>query len=111
MFSFIVLDKRELSDDKTYNTESLVDELKGSEYLTAEEVIERVELKIQKDIYMTDGYAEMNISERRTVTEKCLSELIDAGYIVEDSVLFNEKSSSYTFLYACNIIGGIKLKD
>ena len=66
-----------------------------------------VDNAINEGIFELQNYETMSIEERKEVTENKLEELEENGLIVENTIIYDENSSTYTFEYESGALGAV----
>lgn len=73
--------------------------------------MEAVDLSIQDDIFSAAGFEDMPVEERSELAETVLDSLVEQSLIDEETVLYNEDSFTYTFMYESGALGAVILKE
>ena len=86
--------------------------IKVYEKLKDEELksMEDTDTEIEK-LVDNEEFDKLPIDEKKEKAEDLLTNEVESGNIVKDSVLYDENNEMYTFEYGCGILGGIMLKD
>lgn len=83
-------------------------EVIGDEQLFEMEIVDNT---FEEKIFKAENYEEMSIEERKALAEVSLDYLCELSYIDEKTILYDENSATYTFMYKSGVLGTLVLKN
>ena len=91
---------------------SNVHTIKWVERMTSQEIanMESVEIKIEA-VLAEEVFAELEEEEKQAIVEEAIEVLESSALIVEDSVIFDSKNGTFTFVYESGALGAISIKN
>ena len=73
--------------------------------------MDKVDEKIQTELFLAENFDSMTIEERKEIADSLFEKMIAEGLIENDSVLYNEETQSYTFVYSAGVLGSLIIKN
>ena len=66
---------------------------------------------IQTQLFETEGYEEMTDEERKSTADELISQLCDEDIIDPESLVYDEESMTYSFVYTSGVLGSLIIKE
>ena len=73
--------------------------------------MDKVDEMFQTELFSAEKFDSMTIEERKEIADFLFEEMIVEGLIEEDSVLYDEETQSYTFVYSADALGSLIIKN
>lgn len=73
--------------------------------------MDEVDEMFQTELFSVENFDSMTIEERKEIADSLFEEMIAEGLIEEDSVLYDEETQSYTFVYSAGALGSLIIKN
>ncbi len=70
-----------------------------------------VDNTIETEIFAAENFETLTLEEKKQLAEDNLSQMAEEEFIKEDTICFNDVSSTYTFQYSSGALGAIVLDD
>lgn len=73
--------------------------------------MDKVDEMFQTELFSAEKFDSMTIEERKEIADFLFEEMIAERLIEEDSVLYDEETQSYTFVYSADALGSLIIKN
>lgn len=73
--------------------------------------MDKVDSLFQEELFEASGYDDMTVSERKEKADALIEQLISEDLIQKDTVLYDEETQSYTFVYRSGVLGSLVIKN